>query len=307
MLSQEDQGFKINILTHNIWLTNTSTFMPPNKIERTKSFLSYLIDKKKNNKPVFDIVLLQEVFEFGNVGWLGFDNSSKELILKFVKEQNELTDNFKSLRYVAESDKPKPMCQDSGLMILSTYPIIKRVNYIFSNYSLVEFVNAKGVLYSVIDLQNDNGDVLHVFDTHFDAHNPSNKILQIKELTNFMKEMLFNSISSNIKVIVTGDFNIDSKSKEDNLYSELLNNLNTILSKEDINFVDVFGNDTSTHVETHRNMCLDHIFITEKTLKQCPLPESNKAYGIIEWKCIENTKDPVSDHLGIHVCLSTQK
>lgn len=270
---------------------------------------------------MFDVVVLQEVFRYGNTFFELFENTFHELIVK--KGTNEL--NY----HVALSDPPYLLCQDSGLLILSKYPIVFSKNYVFQNASWNDYVTGKGVLYSKIHSPHEG--VVHLFTLHMDAHDENIRRCQIDELIAFIRECTYISYAkrkhtsshqhnlTKHNIVLAGDFNIDSLVDVE-IYEYLLNELNSKICKnyiQECEFRDIFGSDLTKHPKTHKNMCLDHIiytvpchsndlifnpFATRGRNKSSREPNTHpQTYHIVDWNCDigNDEKYPISDHFGI--------
>lgn len=208
----------------------------------------------------YDVVCLNESFHFGS-----------SIATKFVQVMQ--TRGFK---YVVTSDTVPIFSRfiiDSGLMILSKYPIISANSTTYTRGCSFDGFAAKGAIYAEIQTGPDSH--VHLFTTHLQA---SYDIVsevdfgvrnsQQKELASFIQR---NATDGN-PIIVTGDFNIDANhetyvnaSEEfENLLFNLdfrdyerfdtvcENGLHPITSTEFIKEPDTISSDTK---------CLDYIFI----------------------------------------------
>ena len=318
----------MKVLTQNLWLINSLAIRkapPPHKQERTEGFMQKLkeegctvkitddesqsektLPKNNNGKekrktptrpvpkqficPEFDFVCLQEVFRFGNVWMEMFSNSYHSTLVKKALKLNY---------HVAISDDPSPMCQDSGLVILSKFPIMTCKNYVFQNASWNDYVTAKGILFTKV--RHPQEGIIFLFTLHMDAHDTEVRRGQLDELTTFVRECTMPSFLKNKhekqSIVIAGDFNICSRS--DPFYEEIMGKLNERVCSqyhEKYEFRDVLG-DRSTHPETHKDECLDRVLVTVP--KQTN--DDKLSYKLIEWKTkLENGSEIlVSDHLGI--------
>jgi endonuclease/exonuclease/phosphatase family metal-dependent hydrolase len=191
------KGDRARILTYNMFLrpivkNNISDY----KYERLEEFATVLDD--------FDIICNQEVFS-------GF-NSFKPTLLTLAKKTGFLD-------YITASNPGffSKFAIDSGLVILSRFPILERGEYAYTKFTGDCAAAKKGILYAKIGLR---GHYLHLFNTHLQAnYYPSfsqyeqcinNRMHQLQELTDFVKEKTEN-IDPNDKILVVGDFNISSR------------------------------------------------------------------------------------------------
>lgn len=106
---------------------------------------------------------------------------------------------------------------DGGLLILSRFPIVERDQMAFSRGSGSDGMCAKGALHARLQLSPDLSDSLHVFVTHTQAgdHRPDCEIRasQLHELLQFIGRTVRrdDDESASTPVLVTGDFNLDSR------------------------------------------------------------------------------------------------
>jgi hypothetical protein len=106
--------------------------------------------------------------------------------------------------------------QDSGLIILSKYPIIESSAMTYSSSSSSDRLANKGVLYARIQVSSSEGDYIHVFNTHIQSHDYSEtRLAQISELMDFISGII-KSDKDNIRpILIIGDFNVTAE-KPDN-------------------------------------------------------------------------------------------
>ena len=104
--------------------------------------------------------------------------------------------------------------QDSGLLILSRFPIIAASAFSFSDARGSDRLANKGVVYARIKMGPANDDYIHFFSTHFQSHGYSEtRFKNLKELLRFVSNIIVDDLggmqASGIHpIIMVGDFNI---------------------------------------------------------------------------------------------------
>lgn len=102
---------------------------------------------------------------------------------------------------------PKKGCKifDSGLMILSTHPIINPSYEFYSDAAGWDWFSSKGVIHVKIPINNKIYDVIttHMQAGHTLADHRA-RIVQMNELTSFIKR----KVNGNSEVLLIGDFNV---------------------------------------------------------------------------------------------------
>ena len=106
--------------------------------------------------------------------------------------------------------------QDSGLIILSKYPIIEGSAMTYSSSSGSDRLANKGVVYARIQISSSEGDYIHVFNTHIQAHDyGETRLAQISELSDFIYEIIKSDKDYIRPILIVGDFNVAAE-KPDN-------------------------------------------------------------------------------------------
>lgn len=194
-LDRED----VRIMTLNLFMRPPGIKNNENdyKEERFDEYLKLL-----NN---YDIICNQEIFNCLN--------SRKERLVAHAKKLGFI--------YEAIPAQPKLLqhyCIDSGLWILSRFPILKQAEMSFSRYAYSDAMSNKGALYARIKIGNST---LHLFNTHLQANYLHSDFTtysysinyrichQVIELINFIDEQTMD-MSQNDKIMIWGDFNISS-------------------------------------------------------------------------------------------------
>ena len=106
--------------------------------------------------------------------------------------------------------------QDSGLVILSKYPIIEGGAMTYSSDSGTDKLASKGIAYARIQIGPSADDYIHVFNTHIQSHDHSeSRLSQISELVDYVTEIIKSDIDHIRPILIAGDFNIAAE-KPDN-------------------------------------------------------------------------------------------
>lgn len=106
--------------------------------------------------------------------------------------------------------------QDSGLIIISKYPIIECSAMTYSSSSGSDRLANKGVIYARIQTGPLEGDYIHVFNTHIQSHDYSEaRLAQILELMDFISEIIKSDKNYIRPILIAGDFNVTAE-KPDN-------------------------------------------------------------------------------------------
>ncbi len=148
----------------------------------------------------FDIILLQEMFEFLNPR------------TSFLLQEAEK----RGFHYHVRSGHPTILSKqliDSGLIILSRYPIISQQSINYNKGTGADGMCAKGVLYARVLLGEGPDAYAHVFNTHLQSTTLDPISLryrsdQLAMMGDFMQSIL--SGGDGQPVVVGGDFNIDA-------------------------------------------------------------------------------------------------
>ncbi|KAJ1933264.1 hypothetical protein EC988_009177, partial [Linderina pennispora] len=201
---------KLRVLTQNM-------FMRPPLVKNNKSDwkdgrLDYLIE---HILPNYDVVCLQEMFEFA---------SSRRS--RLLAAANKLGYKF----YVANTRQfVWNAAIDGGLVILSRFPIVKSEEMVYTRGMGPDWIPKKGVLYAKIAIHSQTDDNkpssealthAHVFTTHTQASygeviitqpDVKHRLLQLHEFHNMLERVLPKERAAGEPVILTGDFNVDSR------------------------------------------------------------------------------------------------
>jgi len=197
--SQLPQSMKINILSYNIFIrppfvsNNGNDF----KDERLAEFLKHV--------GPFDVICLQEMF--------AAYSGRRSNLLKQAKEAGFL--------YYTASPKPDTFSVhmiDGGLLMLSRFPIVASEYRPFSCGIGSDYYVNKGILYAKIAIGSSR---VHLFTTHAQATYDdtlkyfATRAEQFNTFRKFIKETLAaHSYEENDVVLLTGDFNVNSRSNK---------------------------------------------------------------------------------------------
>jgi len=248
----------VRMLTQNMNIHHFVYHSYANRESRVKGLPSILEN--------YDVIALQEVFILntpllGPIGTFG---------------RQTILENWKYHSAVPHS--PPYFQQDSGLMILSKYPILKTWSIAFTNRGATEIVNQKGALMAEIQV----GDkTVHVINTHLDAKSAEIRALQINQLcAEFLGKQLRlqgsgtelnveekqeTKTQSDVACILVGDLNSNAMFKGNSdskpvteSPSEFLHVSEMLLPLKDARFEGAIS-----YERTHAlyNVCLDHVFV----------------------------------------------
>jgi endonuclease/exonuclease/phosphatase family metal-dependent hydrolase len=177
----------------------------------------------------------------------------------FAKGVYNLVDNWVS------NNRWALAIEDSGLVLLSRYPIVAVHHHTFRSRRGFDAWVRKGVLHAVVQLDTTSPESsLDVFVTHLQAQRYHHaRRGQIKELTRFIRK--HRRVSATRPALVMGDFNIDGNAAKHNHASAQYGVLNSALRRVIPNVVDVW---CARHATTpgftnpKRNKRIDYIFAT---------------------------------------------
>ncbi|KAJ1729996.1 hypothetical protein LPJ61_003252 [Coemansia biformis] len=195
---------KLRLLTQNM-------FMRPPPIRTNKSdwkdgrldfFIEHIL-------PNYDVVCLQEMFEFA---------SSRRSRLVAAAEKL-------GFRYYVLSERKYvwSLGIDGGLAILSRLPVDTTDSFEYQRGIGPDWIASKGVLYAKIAVRVEGAREpthVHLFTTHTQASygevvvtqpDVKRRLAQLHEFHNFLEEVLPRHRAAGEPVVLTGDFNVDSR------------------------------------------------------------------------------------------------
>ncbi|KAL0487447.1 neutral sphingomyelinase [Acrasis kona] len=191
----------IRVLSYNVFMR---PFVKTNKSDYKDARLSVFIREQLDN---FDIIALQEMFSLGSNR---MKTLKKQSALKGFPFNVTLSGSWSSL---------KPI--DSGLIIMSRYPILERDAIVFKKGRDIDGWANKGALSALIQIPTSaDGSTpdlkFIVVTTHlqaeYDVKNPiylELQVAQLKELRTFLD--FKHKQHPNVPIILCGDFNINAR------------------------------------------------------------------------------------------------
>ncbi|MER5984519.1 sphingomyelin phosphodiesterase [Streptomyces sp. NPDC001787] len=162
-----------------------------------------------------DVVVLQEAF----------DNSASDALLRNASAQypyqTPVVGRSKSGWDATGGSYSATTPEDGGVSVLSTWPIVRKEQYVFKDACGGDWFSNKGFAYAELDV---NGTPVHIVGTHAQSTDPGctagqaaqMRSRQFKEIDAFLDAK---RIPASEQVIVAGDFNVDFHSSE---YASLL-------------------------------------------------------------------------------------
>lgn len=266
------------------WLLHLGTV---EHVEERSKILADMLDP-------YDIVTMNESFHFGS--------HVAENFVEIMKS--------KGFKYIVTSDQVPIFSHfiiDSGLMILSKYPIIQANSCTYSQGCSFDQFGAKGSIYARIKIGAKEH--IHVFTTHLQA---SYEVITNVDfgVRNSQQIELIRFIKSNATdgspIILCGDFNIDSRLRTVVDGKEEFENLMENISLNDYKLEDTTIEKDGSHPVTITEFvppkdgmrkdtkCLDYIFIYHK-------PDKHIEYEAKVNKMAVSGKvyDYVSDHYAV--------
>ncbi|KAJ2748168.1 hypothetical protein GGH94_003512 [Coemansia aciculifera] len=191
---------RLRILTQNMFMR--PPLIKTNKSDWKDERLDYFIDHILDN---YDVVCLQEMFEFASSRRSRLFAAAEKLGFKF---------------YVASQRQyPWNLAIDGGLVVLSRYPIVESDSFEYQRGIGPDWMAKKGVLYAKIAMADGDTHV-HLFTTHTQASygevvitqpDVKRRLSQLFEFHNFLERILPKHRAAGEAVVLTGDFNVDSR------------------------------------------------------------------------------------------------
>jgi endonuclease/exonuclease/phosphatase family metal-dependent hydrolase len=230
----------LNMLCYNVFMrpfvyTNSNGDY---KDARLNALLDYF--------PHFDIVALQEMFTLGSSRSQLMINSCIDMGLRYHVSIG--SDFWRSM---------KPI--DSGLFIISRYPIVEKDYIVFSQGKDIDGWSTKGVLSALIQITNQTQ--ILVMTTHLQAEYDNQDVTynriqesQLLEMKQFLRKK--REQYPDIPMILMGDFNIDARvpvigEYDPSIESETYRNMMQILSWKTLNEEEIVTNRTYSAEQEH--------------------------------------------------------
>jgi sphingomyelin phosphodiesterase len=209
--SEYPNDFKL--LTHNVYMLSQSLYPNWGQVQRAE--LISAADYIKGQ----DVVILNEMFD---------NEASNRLLAGLSKEYQYQTpilgrskNNWdETLGYYSNT-----VLEDGGVGIISKWPIVEKIQYVYSEGCGADWFANKGFVYVKL---NKNGHFYHVIGTHMqsedercsDGEDLSVRKSQMNEMKEFITKK---NIPTNEVVYIGGDLNVIKDTLE---YSSMLTNLN---------------------------------------------------------------------------------
>lgn len=202
-----------SLLSHNVYMMSNTLY--PNWGQSTRTDLIANADYVKG----YDVVILNELFA----------NEPSNNLLK--KLQNQYTYQTPVLGRSTDSwDATKgsysyTVVEDGGVAVLSKWPIIEQVQYVYKDACGMEANSNKGFVYTKI---KKDGNFYHVIGTHMQStaslctngEAAAVRAKQMKELNAFIMEK---QIPKDEVIYIGGDLNVMKNSNEYSTMTDLLN------------------------------------------------------------------------------------
>lgn len=204
---------QISILTQNTFFIFTTPYIDVDPLKRIPFFIEYLANSN------YDIVCLQEVF-------------SSDLIGKDVL--NPLLEGLEDIYPYTVKLQPQPIYNgiDSGLLLLSKYPIDSFVFHKYKSRTGIDALSDKGIIIAHIQIpmehDNDKTCSLIIANTHLNAGEDSTRCSRIRRaqtieavvaLRDFLESLKSKVDLDHVPVLVCGDFNISERIRNTRQYS----------------------------------------------------------------------------------------
>lgn len=190
----------VRILTQNMFMR--PPLIKNNENDWKNERLDYFID---HILPQYDVICLQEMFEFAS--------SRRSRLLAAARKQG--------FEYYVASERQLVwnLAIDGGLLIMSRYPIVHMETMEYQRGMGPDWLAKKGVLYAKIAVKEQQH--MHIMTTHTQASygevvvtqpDVKRRLAQLFEFHQFMARVLPPNRQSGEPVLLTGDFNVDSRS-----------------------------------------------------------------------------------------------
>lgn len=214
-----NQNDTLKVMTHNVYMLSTNLY--PNWGQSQRADLIGAANYIKGQ----DVVILNEVF----------DNSASDRLLGNLKKEYQYQTAVLGRSNGSEWDKTlgsysSSNPEDGGVAIVSKWPIVEKIQYVFEKGCGPDNLSNKGFAYTKIK-KNDR--FVHVIGTHLQAEDDgcgqtppaSVRAAQLKEIQEFIKNK---NIPSNEYVLIGGDLNVNKINAVNNINSEYRSMLDTL-------------------------------------------------------------------------------
>lgn len=189
----------LRLLSHNVYMLSTNLY--PNWGQNQRAGMIANASYMKNQ----DVVILNEAF----------DNTASTTLLQGLSSQypyqtpvlGRSTSGWNETLGAYSSATP----EDGGVAIVSRWPIVEKVQYVYADGCGADAMSNKGFVYAKI---NRNGEYYHVIGTHVQAEDSSCgsgeakgiRIQQFQAIADFVRER---NIPANEVVFIGGDMNVN--------------------------------------------------------------------------------------------------
>lgn len=287
--SYATSAVEISILSQNVWFILIASIPAADRIPD-------YIETFKNG--TYDILCLQEV-------WSGTKTIYPDTLYEGLKE----------IYPYNVSTQPYPLDGlnlglDSGLMILSKFPIDSWDFHRYTNCSFLDCAAGKGAMTARIKVPDENGDDVDVVvsNTHFNAGGPLDiRLGQAGEMRSavdrFLEALKANNTNLNVEkipVFGAGDFNTDEWNSDvtevQDDYNQLLQALGS--TTNDI-FRTLYPRDVDVGLTTNSSR-IDYVFGLSGEYETV-------SAGVDRFVETANPQFRLSDHLGAHITVKVEK
>ncbi|NBI30186.1 sphingomyelin phosphodiesterase [Chengkuizengella marina] len=243
-----------------------------------------------------DAVILNELY----------DNQTSETLLSKLKEEypfhtpvlgRSKNDWDETLGYYSNY-----VPEDGGVSIMSRWPIIEKIQYVYKNGCGIDYYSNKGFIY--VKIQK-NDAYYHIIGTHAQANytgcgngeEESVRSTQFQELRNFVIQK---NIPDDEIVFIGGDFNVNKNNDEE--YAAMLEKLN-VTSPEYRGHSSTWDPETNSilakeHPDKDPHY-LDYIFVEKDHAQPSFWINEIMNDKSPDWKAIINTYNDYSDHYSV--------
>eukprot|EP00759_Apiculatamorpha_spiralis_P040103 PhF_6_TR38742/c0_g1_i1/m.57996 len=276
--------FHLGVVTHNVYAHQVIPCAE--KYNRIHTFIETVLDSLLDDK--VDVICLQELFQpygvlYYKAKWIESTQDAVDVIIESAKKKG-------FLYHVRPNHEEDTQCsvlgriwyhclsQDSGLIILSKYPLTNPTWKLWR--SSTDVGTAKGFLRASVVLP-EGYPVVDVFVAHLDAHSSESRLHQIREMFKHAESYM----KLGTPVVMTGDMNTSTA-----------NILEIVPEMVPLGITDAVGLEVSPTFYTHRKYVqpLDHIWLSEKDF-------SVEKTLLIDAK--SSVCGAISDHYGLYAKL----
>lgn len=187
--------------------------------------------------------------------------------------------------------------EDGGVAILSKWPIVKKIEYLYADACGSDASASKGFAYAELDV---HGSRVHVIGTHLQAGSESCSIgvrnAQLKEIRNFV---LLQNIPADETVVYAGDFNIDrlnSVTEFQNMMSKLHGFSPSAFMGHPFTMDPVANDLAKFRTPNEPRQWLDYVIYDNTHIHQTKMTDTSLKVASPAWKAQDTTFHTYSDH-----------